>query len=139
MAAKEQFPPIKGSLFINLENSSHSWSSADWRRRELRPFPSTNKSQTSINFGQFEDCSRTSFDTPRFNFGQKSKFWSKKKRNFRQKILVSWTFRLAIAVWHTRTYKIFVTKNNVAKTKLDLFWFWPAEKFMLRFTKFLSF
>jgi len=88
VAAKEQFPPIKGSLFINLENSSHSWSSADWRRRELRPFPSTNKSQTSINFGQFEDCSRTSFDTPRFNFGQKSKFWSKKKFRSKNVILV---------------------------------------------------
>ena len=47
VAANETFPPISGSLFMNLENSVHSWSIADCLNKLKRPSPSETNCQTS--------------------------------------------------------------------------------------------
>ena len=47
VAANETFPPINGSLFMNFENSVHSWSIADCLKRLKRPSPSETNCQTS--------------------------------------------------------------------------------------------
>ena len=67
VAANETFPPMRGSLFMNFENSFHSWSMADCRSSDWSPDPSVNKFQTSTIFGQFELCLNTSSVTPENN------------------------------------------------------------------------
>ena len=67
VAANETFPPMSGSLFMNFENSFHSWSMADCRSNDWSPDPSVNKFQTSTIFGQFELCLNTSSVTPENN------------------------------------------------------------------------
>ena len=67
VAANETFPPMSGSLFMNFENSFHSWSMADCRSSDWSPDPSVNKFQTSTIFGQFELCLNTSSVTPENN------------------------------------------------------------------------
>ena len=47
VAANDTLPPINGSLFMNFENSAHSWSIADCRNKLISPSPLVITFQTS--------------------------------------------------------------------------------------------